>query len=49
MTKNKEKTVYEIIEEVVVKICEDYCKYPNICQNESDMHKICAECPLNRL
>ena len=47
--KDREKSVSEIIEEVVVKICDDYCKYPDICKKEDDLMKICDECPLNRL
>lgn len=41
--------VEEIIEEVSVKICDDYCKYPNMCRKEDDLLKICDECPLNKL
>lgn len=32
--KDREKSVSEIIEEVSVKICDDYCKYPDICKKE---------------
>lgn len=47
--KKLDVTISEMLEDIATKICDDYCKWPSICQNESDLHKICAECPLNRL
>ena len=49
MKNKKEKSISEIIEEVCVKICDDYCKYPMLCKREDDLLKICDECPLNKL
>ncbi len=29
--------------------CDNYCKYPYICESEEHMEGICDECPLNKL
>lgn len=42
-------TVSEILDDIATKICDDYCKWPGICQKEEDLYKICEnDCPLNR-
>lgn len=45
--------VMEIIEreflEVAEEICDKYCKYPSMSQNESWLEAICETCPLRRL
>ena len=47
-------TVSQIIEEVKIEICDNYCRYPkiyNINDDEYDakMEEICVNCPLSRL
>lgn len=47
-------TATEIIEAVKVKICDDYCKYPTIWDEETEGcelgdSEICKKCPLNQL
>lgn len=47
--KKNEKTISEIFEEIATKICDDYCKYPDMCKSEDDLYKICEnDCPLNK-
>lgn len=53
----KQKTVRDIIEEVMVEICDNYCKYPAIYDTREDsdeehdkmLKEVCDSCPLNRL
>lgn len=33
--------------EMVEKICDDYCKMPDICETQERLDRHCAECPLN--
>ena len=54
MNKDRIKGVPEIIEEVKDDICNNYCKWPDIwdeeaegCELEESDH--CRNCPLNRL
>ena len=35
--------------EMVEKICDDYCKMPDICETQERLDRHCAECPLNNL
>lgn len=35
-------------EEIVEKFCDDYCKFPNIC-NEEELMKRCEQCPIVEL
>lgn len=47
-------TVTEIIEEVKEDICQNYCKWPNLWDEEMEEcelceSSICRNCPLNRL
>ena len=47
-------TISGIIEEVKEAICNDYCKYPDIWDEEVEGVELCEsdkcrECPLNRL
>ena len=54
-TKEKAKTVSQIIEEVEAEICDKYCRYPTIYNVDDEdefnemMDKICVNCPLDRL
>ena len=48
------QSVSEIIEEVKDKMCRDFCKYPDIWDEEAEGCELCnseqcANCPLNRL
>jgi len=54
----KKVTVMNLLIEVADAICEDYCKYPAVCEAErkdpdeaEDLlyEKYCANCPLNKL
>ena len=47
-------TVSEIIEEIKVAMCNDYCRFPNEFDEEKEgcelyESEICGNCPLNRL
>lgn len=35
--------------EVIEKICDDYCKMPDICATQERLNRHCQECPLNNL
>lgn len=48
-----DKTITEILEEVKKSMCDDYCKYPNM-KNDNENWLFekgspCETCPLNRL
>ena len=45
MTKEE---AYEIIDDTVTRVCDEYCKYPG---NESSdkLDEICDDCPLSNL
>lgn len=48
----KEKTVTEIIVEVIEEMCDGYCKFPQAYtpdEWEKVIEEVCAGCPLNRL
>lgn len=50
----KEKTIPQILEEVASEICDHYCKYPDIWDEEKEGvtlidSGICENCPLNKL
>lgn len=50
----KQKSIVEILNEVVDDICNNYCKYPSIWDEEKEgcelcESEICQNCPLNRL
>ena len=49
-----EKTISEQFEEIKKEMCDKYCKYPNIWDEEAEgcelcESDVCANCPLNRL
>lgn len=51
---NEQQTIPQIIEEVKCAICNDYCKYPHIWDEEKEGCElidsdICTNCPLGRL
>lgn len=54
----KKVSVMNLLIEIADKICDDYCKYPEICQGqEKDPDRAedllyetyCAKCPLNKI
>lgn len=54
----KKVTVTGLLTEIEDEICDNYCKYPEICQAERKdpddaeqllYEKYCAKCPLNKL
>lgn len=48
MEKNEQQTIPQIIEEVKMAICDNYCKYPDILPEEV-LYGECEKCPLGRL
>lgn len=46
---DKKQTIPEIIEEVKIDICDNYCKYPNEIKDDEELNDICEKCPLGRL
>lgn len=47
--KAKQKVV-SVIEDVIMEICEEYCKYPiEYADFDEMLEKQCEDCPLNRL
>ena len=50
----EEKTVPQMLQEVVDDMCQNYCKWPDTYEEEMEgcelsESSICANCPLNRL
>lgn len=46
----KTQTVRSMIEDVIMEICEEYCKYPiEYADFDEMLEKRCEDCPLNRL
>jgi hypothetical protein len=45
---NNKETVQSIIIEVTEQICNNYCKYTDL-EDDEDKYEYCAKCPLNRL
>lgn len=50
----EEKTIPNMLQEVVDQMCEKYCKYPHEWNEEAEGYElsesdICLNCPLNRL
>ena len=52
------KTVTEILEEIEKEICDNYCKYPDVCMAEKkDVNQAedmlydtyCVKCPFNKI
>lgn len=44
------QTVRSMIEDVIMEICEEYCKYPiEYADFDEMLEKQCEDCPLNRL
>lgn len=51
---DKQKTVSEMLLDIANDICNNYCKYPGIYDEQKEgvelcESEICANCPLNRL
>ena len=44
----EQKSVIDIMDEVMEDICEKYCKYPNYL-SEEELNAKCDECPFERL
>ena len=42
----KDKNVHQMIDEVAQGICDNYCRYPHICDNEDDLMEHCNNCHL---
>ena len=54
MSNDKTKTIPQQIEEIKDDICNHYCKYPDIWDEEAEGCELaesdhCRNCPLNRL
>ena len=39
----------ERLNAVIEKMCDDYCKLPDICPTQERLDRHCAECPLNNV
>lgn len=50
---NEEKTISQQIEEICSEICDKYCKYPAIYDEETTgetmIDAVCSKCPLGKL
>ena len=48
MEEQKQKTIYDLLDEVAETMCDKYCKYPESYEGTYDemLEKICAECPM---
>lgn len=48
MMEEKQKTIYDLLDEVAATMCDKYCKYPESYEGTYDemLEKICAECPM---
>lgn len=44
----KQKTIYDLLDEVAETMCDKYCKYPESYQGtyEEMLEEVCAECPM---
>ena len=43
----KDKNVHQMIDEVAKKICDDYCRYPHLCNTQDElMEQHCNDCPI---
>lgn len=44
----KQKTIYDLLDEVAEAMCDKYCKYPESYEGTYDemVEEICAECPM---
>ena len=54
MSNDKSKTITQQIQEVADDFCDNYCKYPDIWDEEAEGCELsesdhCRNCPLNRL
>lgn len=43
------KIISDMVNDVAMKMCDDYCKYPDMVKDEEELRKICDRCPMNRL
>ena len=44
----KQKTIYDLLDEVAATMCDKYCKYPESYEGTFDemLEEICANCPM---
>lgn len=49
--KEKQKTIYDLLDEVAMAMCDKYCKYPESYEGTFDemLEEACAECPMCRV
>ena len=47
----KEKTIYDLLDEVATAMCDKYCKYPESYEGNYDemLEEVCAECPMSKV
>lgn len=45
----KEKTIPQILEEIVSEVCDKYCRFPYEISDEEELMKKCENCPIGRL
>ena len=48
MMEEKQKTIYDLLDEVAETMCDKYCKYPESYEGTYDemLEEICANCPM---
>ena len=44
----KQKTISQILDDVIQEICDNYCRYPREVEGDA-IFDICENCPFNRL
>ena len=49
MEEKKIQTIPQIIEEVKMEMCDNYCKMTNEIKDDEKLYDICEKCPLGRL
>lgn len=51
MEEEKQKTIYDLLDEVAMAMCDKYCKYPESYEGTFDEmpEEVCAECPMCRV
>lgn len=45
----KTVTITEQLDAIVSEVCDNLCKYPEQCKDESELEEHCRSCPLRRI
>ena len=46
---DKKSTVTQMLNDIMTKICDEYCKYPYEVSKQEELDKVCENCPLGRI